>query len=99
MSLWQIVLVSVVLNIPFGYWRENVPKFSLRWLAAIHVPVGIMIAMRVFSGIPWQWDIFLIMVAAFTVGQRLGAKCKELLPIKGSGCLCTDFYKAYLRKG
>jgi hypothetical protein len=39
MKLALIALLTFGVNLPFGYWRANVKKFSLHWILAIHIPV------------------------------------------------------------
>jgi len=46
-------LFVLVLNIPFGYWRANVKRFSLGWVFAIHIPVPFIIVFRIFTELGW----------------------------------------------
>jgi len=71
-KLLIISLVVFVLNIPFGYWRANVTKFSLQWFLAIHLPVPIIVALRIFSDLGFAWFTYVFMVLAFFLGQKLG---------------------------
>ena len=54
-ALFVVALVVFLLNIPFGYWRANVRKFSLQWGLAIHIPaqdcVGDRISLVYLPGI------------------------------------------------
>jgi len=95
-----LVIVSVLtflLNIPFGYWRTNVPKFSIQWYFAIHLPVPAIILMRIFSGIGFHWSTYVVLVASFFLGQFLGGRIfmwrsqKHKSPI--SSCLVMDVYR------
>jgi len=70
--LFIISLVVFVLNIPFGYWRAKVKKFSLQWALAIHIPVPVIIAIRIFSNIGFAWFTYVFMVTAFFLGQKFG---------------------------
>lgn len=72
----KLLIISIIvftLNIPFGYWRVNVKKFSLQWVLSIHIPVPIIIALRIFSDIGFAWYTYLFLVSAFFLGQKLGA--------------------------
>ncbi len=75
--MWvKLVLISVlifVMNIPFGYWRANVRKFSLQWALAIHLPVPFIILLRIYSEVGFQWFTYVFFVSAFFLGQRIGA--------------------------
>jgi len=73
-TLWVVAAIVLVLNIPFGYWRARVRRFSAQWILAIHLPVPIVIACRVVSGLGWHLATFPVMAAAFFCGQLLGGK-------------------------
>lgn len=66
------VLVAGV-NLPFGYWRSRVPRFSRAWFLAIHLPVPLVVALRVLSGLGWRFNTFTVLVGAFCAGQWLGS--------------------------
>ena len=72
MNLWSVALIVFLLNVPFGYWRANVEKFSRQWILAIHVPVPFVIALRIFSGLGWAFYTFPVLVGAFFLGQLSG---------------------------
>ncbi|MCK5137727.1 MAG: hypothetical protein KAR19_18220 [Bacteroidales bacterium] len=56
-----ITILVLVLNIPFGYWRANVSRFSTQWFLAIHIPVLFIVALRLLSGIGFSWYTYLCM--------------------------------------
>ena len=72
MNLWIVAAIVFLLNLPFGFWRARVRKFSAQWILAIHLPVPLVIACRVFSGLGWHLITFPIMIGAFFGGQFLG---------------------------
>jgi hypothetical protein len=82
MNLWMVAAIVLVLNIPFGYWRAGVRKFSWQWVLAIHLPVPMIIALRIYSGLGFQFYTFPIMIGAFYLGQMSGGRLKARL-IKG----------------
>jgi hypothetical protein len=98
MRLVSIAIIIYILNIPFGYWRENVKKFSMQWVLAIHVPIPIIVILRIFSGIGFKFITYPVLVGAFFLGQYTGARLyrwrvkKEILVI--SGCLMMDLYRS-----
>ncbi|MCK5782553.1 MAG: hypothetical protein KAH10_08175 [Flavobacteriales bacterium] len=74
--LVKLVVISVVVfvfNIPFGYWRANVDKFSLQWALAVHIPVPFIIFLRIFSDIGFAWYTYIFLVGSFFLGHRMGA--------------------------
>ena len=73
MKLLLISLVVIVVNIPFGYWRANVDRFTLQWFLAIHLPVIIVIALRLVSHLGFAWYTYVVLVTAFFLGQKFGA--------------------------
>ena len=72
-------------------------KFSLQWALAIHIPVPIIIVLRIYSGLGFAWYTYVFMVAAFFLGQKLGGnlsvKFKEQNK-KVSSCLIIDLFRA-----
>jgi hypothetical protein len=73
LKLLAVTLAVFILNVPFGYWRSNVKKFSLQWFVAIHSPVPFIVLLRVWSGIGFAWYTYVFLVGAFFLGQRYGA--------------------------
>jgi hypothetical protein len=78
MKLVSISVVVLLLNLPFGYWRAGTRRFCLRWFLAVHVPVPLVIGLRLASGIGWQMATFPILVGAFFGGQFLGGLFKRI---------------------
>lgn len=77
MNLLIIAVIVFLLNIPFGFWRAHVRKFSLQWILAIHLPVPIVVALRIYSGLGYDWHTFPPLIGAFFLGQFCGAKIGE----------------------
>lgn len=72
----KLILISsivFIINIPFGYWRANVGRFSFQWFLAIHIPVILVIALRFASHLGFGWYTYLFMVTAFFLGQQTGS--------------------------
>lgn len=72
-----IALLIVLLNVPFGYWREGVRKFSPAWFAAVHLPVPLAVGLRYASGMGFRWATLPLFVAAFFAGQWLGSRWRR----------------------
>ena len=91
-----ITIIVFILNIPFGYWRQNVKKFSFQWVLAVHIPVPFIIIMRIFSGIGFAWFTYVFLVAAFFLGQRYGGSLLKKFKNNGkntSSCLIMDLVR------
>ena len=74
MSIWIVALIVFLFNLPFGYWRASVRKFSVQWILSIHMPVPLVIALRIFSGLGWQLITFPVVIGAFFGGQLVGGR-------------------------
>jgi hypothetical protein len=77
MKVFYDAILIFIINLPFGYWREHVKKFSRQWFLAVHIPVPIVILIRIYSNIGFQLYTYPILVGAFFLGQFLGGKIKE----------------------
>jgi hypothetical protein len=95
LNLLIISLIIFILNIPFGYWRANVKRFSLQWYLSIHIPVPIIIAIRIFFEIGFSWYTYLFLITAFFLGQKLGSYIYTYLKKLNnvSSCLLMDLYR------
>jgi hypothetical protein len=76
-SYLPIVAATFVLNLPFGYWRAGVTKFSPRWFVAVHAVVPMVIGMRHAAGLPFRWDLLPLFVAAYFGGQFVGSRWRQ----------------------
>ena len=70
--LWGVAVAVLLLNLPFGYWRAGVPKFSRPWFLAVHLPVPVVIALRLCCNLGWHPLTFVALIGAFFLGQLLG---------------------------
>jgi hypothetical protein len=99
MKLIEIAIIIFVFNIPFGYWRANVKKFSLQWVLAIHLPVPFVIAMRIFSGIGFAFITYPVLVGAFFGGQFTGSKISYLLKKNPEFTVTSFLLSDIIRRG
>jgi len=87
-------LAVFLFNIPFGFWRANVKKFSLQWILAVHVPVPFIIALRLLTDLGFAWYTYVFLVGSFFLGQKLGgtilSRFKEKSGIEVSSCLFME---------
>lgn len=97
MQLLTVSILVYLLNIPFGYWRENVRKFSLQWILAIHIPVPIIVILRIYGEIGFQFITYPVMIGAFFMGQLTGSyimKQRSKNEIYVTSCLIMDFFRS-----
>lgn len=77
-KLTLILILILIINIFFGYWRATTRKLSVQWFFAIHLPVPIAIALRlVFFGS--SLVLLPFFVVAFAMGQFLGGAIRRLM--------------------
>ncbi|NPA36332.1 MAG: hypothetical protein GXO47_05735 [Chlorobi bacterium] len=83
-KLTIICIVTFLMNIPFGYWRNNVKKFSVQWFLAVHIPIPFIIIMRIYSDIGFAWYTYPFIIGSFFLGQKAGAVIQKSLSAKCS---------------
>jgi hypothetical protein len=76
LRLGEVALAVLIINLPFGYWRAGLRKFSVRWFLAVHAPVPLIIGLRVLSGLGWHLTTVPVLAAAFLCGQFLGGRLR-----------------------
>ena len=67
-----LVLFTFVVNLPFGRLRAGVRKFSFKWILYIHLPVPLVIALRILTHCPY-W-VIPILIASAVLGQWVGGR-------------------------
>ena len=97
LNLWAAALIVLGLNLLFGYWRANVRRFSLQWFLSIHIPVPLVIILRVLGGLGWQLITFPVLVGAFFLGHLLGGRLYRWREKQGqmplTSCLLCDLVR------
>ena len=82
MTLLLFVAVAVlILNLPFGYWRAGVRRYSLAWFLSIHIPVPFVVALRLISGLGFHLATLPLVVGAYVAGQLLGGVIRRKRPL------------------
>ena len=76
MKLAIVIAAIFIINVIFGYWRGNTRKFSLQWIAAIHVPVPMAIGLRLWL-LGWNWALIPVFVLDFAAGQFAGGRIRQ----------------------
>ncbi|HEY3375074.1 MAG TPA: hypothetical protein VGK02_08445 [Candidatus Aquicultor sp.] len=80
MLIAALLAVIFMLNLPFGYWRAGQEKFSRGWFLAVHLPVPVIVLLRVTFG--FSWTALPFTVLAFFLGQYGGGLLRSTLPSK-----------------
>ena len=75
---WVAAAIAVV-NLPFGWWRAGVPRFSRQWFLAVHLPVPLAIGIRLLAHEGLHLATVPVFVAAFFVGQLTGGRMRGTL--------------------
>lgn len=70
--LLPAALAVFLLNLPFGFWRSRSRRLSVPWFLAIHLPVPLVVGIRVVSGLGFRLSTFPILIGAFFLGQWAG---------------------------
>jgi hypothetical protein len=75
----MVVVAGLIflLNLPFGYWRAGVKKFSPAWFVAVHAPVPLAIGLRYAAGMGFRLATLPIYIAAFFLGQMAGGRWRK----------------------
>jgi hypothetical protein len=68
---------TVVVNLPFGYWRDGLRKLSPAWFVAVHAPVPAVIVLRRVGEVGLSWTTLPVLVGAYFAGQALGARVRR----------------------
>ena len=71
------IAATFLVNLPFGWWRARLRKFSPAWFVAIHAPVPIVVALRFALGLPFRWAMLPLFVAAYFGGQFVGTRLRS----------------------
>jgi len=102
MNLFLASISVFIFNIPFGYWRQHVRKFSWAWILAIHIPVPFVVLFRFCFHLGFQFYTYPFLVAAFFLGQFLGSQIyryrKHLSCRPLTGCLIMDVFRNQTEK-
>jgi len=76
-AVWAVAGFILVLNLPFGFWRAGVRRFSPSWFLAVHVPVPLALGARFAVGVGWRVGLLPLFVGAYFAGQLLGGKVRR----------------------
>ncbi|MCB1184843.1 hypothetical protein KDM41_15550 [bacterium] len=77
LRLVGVALATLLINMPFGYWREGVRKFSPAWFVSVHAAVPLVVLMRHKSEIGFAWWTYPPMILCYFGGQFIGARIRR----------------------
>ncbi|PTN10246.1 hypothetical protein [Mangrovibacterium marinum] len=79
MKILLVALLVFLINLPFGALRGSERKYSFKWFLYIHLPIPLVVFLRIFCDIGFALYTYPVLIAAFFGGQLLGRK---FLPLK-----------------
>jgi len=84
LNLLYAAFCTFLINLPFGYWRGGLRRFSGKWFLAIHLPIPLVIAFRYIFELGFALYTYPVMVAGFFLGQWVGGyfRKKKLVKVK-----------------
>lgn len=69
--------ITLLVNVPMGYWRSMVKKYSLQWFLAIHLAVPVIFLLRTEAGLGYGYIPELVVFAI--AGQIIGGRLDSLI--------------------
>lgn len=68
--LFGLVSTAVLINIPLGFLRQGVDKFTFAWYFYTHISIPFIIYLRIKAG--YSWKLIPLTIAGAIVGQIIG---------------------------
>jgi len=73
--LFGLIALTIIINIPLGYLRQAVEKFSFAWYFYIHISIPLIIYLRVKSG--YSWKLIPLTLGGALLGQIVGGRIRR----------------------
>lgn len=73
--LTGLIALAIIVNIPLGYLRQAVPKFSFAWYFYIHISIPLIIYLRIKSG--YSWKFIPLTIGGAIIGQIIGGRIRR----------------------
>ena len=70
-----LIVTTIIINIPLGYVRQGVEKFSFAWYFYIHISIPLIIYLRIKSG--YSWKFIPLTLAGALLGQIIGGRIRR----------------------
>ena len=65
-----LIVLAVTISVPCGYARQNFPKYSVMWWILIHLPIPVIVLLRIKAGL--NWHFIPITLISSVAGQVIG---------------------------
>lgn len=70
--LIAVTILTLIINLPFGYFRGNAKKFSAKWFLYIHLPIPAIFVIRTLAGLGYK--AVPVIIAGAVIGQIIGGR-------------------------
>jgi len=70
-----LIVLTIIVNIPLGYLRQGVEKFSFAWYFYIHISIPLIIYLRIKSG--YSWKFIPLTLGGALLGQIIGGRIRR----------------------
>lgn len=71
-SILLLFVLTLLINLPFGFARARAKRYSLRWFLYIHVPIPVIFYIRTLSHLEMKY--IPVFAVAAVLGQVIGGK-------------------------
>ena len=85
MGLWTVALLVFLINLPFGYWRASVRRLAGLWFLALLLPVLLIVALEIYTGLGRKLMSLPALFVAFALGQFVGGRVRNIIQGRGPG--------------
>jgi uncharacterized membrane protein len=75
LMLFGLIVLALIVNIPLGYLRQAVEKFSFAWYFYVHISIPLIIYLRIKSG--YSWKFIPLTLAGTLIGQIIGGRIRR----------------------
>lgn len=69
-SIVGLVVLALIISIPCGYVRQNFQKYSIMWWILIHLPIPLIVLLRMKAGL--NWHFIPLTLGSSVAGQIIG---------------------------
>jgi len=68
--LFGLIALTIIVNIPLGFLRQAVEKFSFAWYFYVHISIPLIIYLRIKAG--YSWKFIPLTLGGAILGQIIG---------------------------
>ena len=79
--LFGLIALTIIVNIPLGFLRQAVEKFSFAWYFYVHISLPLVIYLRIKSG--YSWKFIPLTLAGAVIGQIIGGRIRRRMDASG----------------